>query len=651
MGDGSLQPGRVGRSRPLGRSRPRRAAAGAMVVLAATFAGSAVTAQTSPASPGPRIAANAKAEDFLVVDCLLPQQLRRLGSRMTYAAPRRAIKTTTRDCEIRGGEYVSYDRANYATALKVWMDGAKQGDAKSQTYVGEIYEKGLGTAPDYAAAAEWYRKAAEQGYAAAAINLGSLYERGLGVPRDPRAALTWYRRASGLTDLTYEIAPDPMDRRVEQLDGEIDQYRRDLMDARKGPAAAAMQRDVAEIQGKLARAESDARAQRAGLELPRWEREPQGPDIELLNVQLVEPQVVAAAGGQRDGASAGAAAGHMLLVVGRVASAATIRSFTINGIEQIVDATPTDTRFRAELTLPTAKAERVKIIALDGNRRRTALELGVPARVQISASGGGSAPAERTTLPAPPSSGGAYHALVIGVGDYARMGRLDTPPEDARAVSAALTKDYGFKVRTLTNASRVQIMAELNELRERLSAQDNALIYYAGRGELDARTHRGYWLPADAQPNDPGSWISDVQLSDVLNVLPVRQLLVVADSPYAATLTRSANGRLEPSLSDPHFARIMQMMSGKRSRMVMTSGGVQPVLETPGAPPSIFARSFIEVLEANGGVMLGRDVYRGVQVKLYAAARRTGTTQVPNYAPIRYAGHDGGDFFFVRQHI
>jgi hypothetical protein len=30
--------------------------------------------------------------------------------------------------------------------------------------------------------------------------------------------------------------------------------------------------------------------------------------------------------------------------------------------------------------LPGSKADRVKIVALDGNKRRTALELGVPAR-------------------------------------------------------------------------------------------------------------------------------------------------------------------------------------------------------------------------------------------------------------------------------
>src|SRR5215510_9062744 len=126
----------------------------------------------------------AKADDLLVVDCLLPGQIRQLGGRVTYLTARRAVKTTARDCEIRGGEYVAYDRANYATALKVWLPLAQGGDPAAQTYVGEIYEKGLGTPPDYAAAADWYRRAAERGYARAAVNLGNLIEQGLGGPQD-----------------------------------------------------------------------------------------------------------------------------------------------------------------------------------------------------------------------------------------------------------------------------------------------------------------------------------------------------------------------------------------------------------------------------------------------------------------------------------
>lgn len=150
-------------------------------------------------SPEQAEAARRNADDLLVVDCLLPSQVRKLGQHVTYLAPRRAIKTSARDCEIRGGEYVAYDRANYGTALKVWLPQAQAGDPIAQTYVGEIYEKGLGIQPDYATAGAWYRKAAEQNHAAAQINLGYLYEAGLGVKRDLVTAMNWYREASGLT--------------------------------------------------------------------------------------------------------------------------------------------------------------------------------------------------------------------------------------------------------------------------------------------------------------------------------------------------------------------------------------------------------------------------------------------------------------------
>jgi len=42
-------------------------------------------------------------EDSQVVDCLLPPQIRRLGSQVTYLSARQAIETSASDCEIRGG--------------------------------------------------------------------------------------------------------------------------------------------------------------------------------------------------------------------------------------------------------------------------------------------------------------------------------------------------------------------------------------------------------------------------------------------------------------------------------------------------------------------------------------------------------------------
>lgn len=137
-------------------------------------------------------------DEFMIVDCLLPGQVRKLGGNFTYLTQRRPIKTATSDCEIRGGEYVAYDRANYSTALKIWLPMAQAGDATAQTYVGEIYEKGLGLAPDFEVAAHWYRLAAEQKFSRAQINLGHLYEKGLGVEQDQQQALNLYRLASGI---------------------------------------------------------------------------------------------------------------------------------------------------------------------------------------------------------------------------------------------------------------------------------------------------------------------------------------------------------------------------------------------------------------------------------------------------------------------
>ncbi|WP_269618388.1 caspase family protein [Zhongshania sp. BJYM1] len=145
----------------------------------------------------------ANSEDVIaglqIVDCLLPGQLRKLGN-MAYMSPRRPIKTTAADCRIRGGEYVAYDRADYKTALKVWLPSAEDGDAEAQLSVGEIFEKGLGTEPNYEVAVFWYKKAADQGNKSALFNLGTLYEQGLGVEQDRLQAINYYRQAWGMPE-------------------------------------------------------------------------------------------------------------------------------------------------------------------------------------------------------------------------------------------------------------------------------------------------------------------------------------------------------------------------------------------------------------------------------------------------------------------
>ena len=172
-----------------------------------------------------------RAEEFLPVDCLLPGAVRKLGGKMTYVTQRRPIKTVAVDCEIRGGEYVAYDRADYGTSMRIWLPLAESGDPKAQNYVGEIYEKGLGVDPNYTLAAQWYLKSAEQKFRAAQINLGQLYERGQGVEQSAAMAAQWYEKASGLSkklakEVSFEVEPDATqlsvkDRQLQQQQQQI----------------------------------------------------------------------------------------------------------------------------------------------------------------------------------------------------------------------------------------------------------------------------------------------------------------------------------------------------------------------------------------------------------------------------------------------
>jgi len=123
--------------------------------------------------------------------------VRSLGT-STYLSQRRPVRTTSSDCRIRGGEFVAYDRADYKSALRIWMQAAEAGDAEAQNNVGEIYERGLGDVPQLCRGSDLVSEAADQHYSRALFNMGTLYEAGLGVDQDQLKALNLYRQAWGL---------------------------------------------------------------------------------------------------------------------------------------------------------------------------------------------------------------------------------------------------------------------------------------------------------------------------------------------------------------------------------------------------------------------------------------------------------------------
>ncbi|MFP6759035.1 MAG: caspase family protein [Alphaproteobacteria bacterium] len=232
---------------------------------------------------------------------------------------------------------------------------------------------------------------------------------------------------------------------------------------------------------------------------------------------------------------------------------------------------------------------------------------------------------------------GNYHALVIGIADYKQLPKLKTAVGDAKAVAAVLLEKYGFTVSSLINPNRNDILDALDELAETLEKSDNLLVYYAGHGWQDEKSGRGYWLPVNAKASRKSRWFSNADLTDSLKVIAAKHVMVVADSCYSGTLTRSIK---VPDRNSEYIAR----MAAKRTRVVLSSGGLEPVMDSGGGKHSVFANEFLKALNANEAVMDGTELFEQVRRRVVLNADQT-----PEYSDIRHAGHEGGDFLFVRK--
>lgn len=806
-----------------------------------------------------------------IVDCLLPGQIRQMGQSFTYLTSRRPVRTTAVNCEVRGGEYVAFDRANYATALKTWQPRASEGDAEAQFYVGEIYEKGLGILPDYDLAAIWYRKAAEQGYSSAMVNLGYLYEKGLGVPQNSIAALNWYRKAAGLenTDVAFAASVEEtnaqmtslrkkaskyqqqskqyqqessqlrkkLDDREQQLQStqqqlikqkqkvsrerqSVEQMRKKLQEKKQTPSfgqpglqntPAEITRYEQEIKQKQAELlkqqqliktlEGEAVQQKQALSILKEsaERFAEETDLELsalraklsssntkseiLEIELKQShqqldqlhliitqqtanlrdrekdlqalreklknkkklaktsqenaeitkltqaltqreqelqtqrdqiaqlndqwqtlssqdqtkqkelkiqsdkiaELQARIDREKEEAALAESASSKLskmtaprieiidpilieqrgfrsvtalpgvksrTIIGKVRAPGGLISLIVNDVEEVVDDGGV---FKVKIPLKSGSTP-IQIVAVDKNSRRSELNFTINQKPQdtvlakssttVDTNDANKKPQAVLAKMLPRNMFGDYHALLIGNNTYQKLPHLDTAINDAKGIAEVLKKQYGFKTKVLLNATRYDILKALNEYRKTLTEKDNLLIYYAGHGILDEVNDRGHWLPVDAEPDSSANWISVQNVTDQLKIIAAKHVLVVADSCYSGALTRSSIARLEAGMTTEKRARWIKLMVNARSRVALSSGGLEPVLDGGGGNHSIFAKALIDTLSENTDLLESQALYRNVSALVADAANDQDFNQVPEFSPIRHAGHAAGEFFF-----
>jgi hypothetical protein len=131
-----------------------------------------------------------------------------------------------------------------------------------------------------------------------------------------------------------------------------------------------------------------------------------------------------------------------------------------------------------------------------------------------------------------------------------------------------------------------------------MTERDNLLIYYAGHGQLDSITEKGYWVPVDGELDDVTSWIPFSMLTELLSATTVKakNVILLTDSCYGGAMRAGKTpGLPEPSAEqmERYYADLAKR-AAKRSRQVAASGGYEQVPDE-----SIFAMLLTNALEEN----------------------------------------------------
>lgn len=87
-------------------------------------------------------------------------------------------------------------RGDFGTALQLYLQMARRGEARAQTALGLMYSTGNGVKTDFKEAFGWFSQAASRGDVVAQTNLGAMFQYGNGIPRDYLRAHMWFNLAA-----------------------------------------------------------------------------------------------------------------------------------------------------------------------------------------------------------------------------------------------------------------------------------------------------------------------------------------------------------------------------------------------------------------------------------------------------------------------
>lgn len=227
----------------------------------------------------------------------------------------------------------------------------------------------------------------------------------------------------------------------------------------------------------------------------------------------------------------------------------------------------------------------------------------------------------------PLSDNEQFHAIFIANSNYAggKWPALNTTVGEARNIRKLLIDKYGFKAEnadTLFNKERKDVLAAVKAKMDKLTDNDNLILFYGGHGYFVESTNMAYWVPLNAETEF--DYISNTDITNLMKSCQARHILIMADACFSGAMR---GGLDAPSKYEYKF----------KSRQLLTSGGSEPV---PGK--SAYVQMILETLNTNQDKYVSaRELYTRIAKGIMDQTRTE-----PTLRDMNVEGSQGGQFYF-----
>lgn len=237
---------------------------------------------------------------------------------------------------------------------------------------------------------------------------------------------------------------------------------------------------------------------------------------------------------------------------------------------------------------------------------------------------------------------GINKIIAIAVNEYddTELNKIQNTKSDVAEIISILTDRYAFEdvefIFEKEDTTRKALFSRLNHSFVNALEDENILLIFAGHGDYNEILETAYWLPSDSDPKDPSTWINIGDILAFINASKAFHVAIISDSCFSGAIFEA-----------PKRGGGVQAYESKKSRLALTSGGIEKVSDGVKGQKSPFAESLIKELLENSLEDMPFNALANNLILTFNKDR----IQTPMFGAINGVGHQGGALIFKLKRV